>query len=212
VGVAKVRAPRSSARRTARLAVRSDLHAAAEAVFAEKGFAATKMTDIAQRAGVAVGTLYNYFTSKEEIFQEICVTRSGQFMAALEPAQRAGTPIEQLGRIVRETFAHLDQHSAMFALLIERGAHGEYDLERIGGPVVDREYVRFLGLLDKTIRKAVAAGQLRRDVPVPTMVAALSGAMNGATYAWLKRRRRGRLAAVADDIITLFLSGARVRS
>ena len=212
MGVAKVKAPRSSARRTARLAVRSDLHSAAEAVFAEKGFAATKMTDIAQQAGVAVGTLYNYFTSKEEIFQEICVTRSGQFMAALEPAQRATSPIEQLGYIVRQSFAYLDQHSAMFAVFVERGVHNEVDLERIGGPVVDREYVRFLGLLDKTIRRAVAAGQLRRDVPVATMVAALSGAMNGATYAWFKRRRRGRLAAAAEDILTLFLSGARVPS
>ena len=100
----------------------------------------------------------------------------------------------------------------MFAMFVERGAHAEFDLERIGGPVVDREYVRFLGLLDKTMRKAVARGQLRRDLPVPTMVAALSGAMNGATYAWLKRRRRGRLVAVADELLTLFLSGARAPS
>ena len=212
MSAAKVRAPKSSARRTARLAVRSDLHAAAEAVFAEKGYAATKMTDIAEQAGVAVGTLYNYFPSKEEIFQEICLMRSGQFMAALEPRERTACPMEQLGHIVRQSFAYLDEHSAIFAMFVERGAHNEVDLERIGGPVVDREYVRFLALLDKTIRKAVAAGELRRDLPVPTMVAALSGAMNGATYAWLKRRRRGRLASVADDILTLFLSGARVPS
>ena len=45
----------------------------------------------------------------------------------------------------------------------------------------------------------------------PAMVAALSGAMNGATYAWLKKKRRGRLSAAADDLLTLFLDGARVR-
>src|SRR5687767_9372770 len=133
--VARVSAPKRSPRDSARQVFREGLHAAAEAVFAEKGFAATKMTDIAERAGVAEGTLYNYFPSKEEIFEEIMAARSGAFMAALTPSGDAKTPLDRLEEIVRQTLAHLDQNSALFAMFIERGAHAEYDLERIGGPV-----------------------------------------------------------------------------
>jgi AcrR family transcriptional regulator len=196
----------------AREAFRRDLHQAAERVFSEKGFAAAKMTDIAGEAGVAVGTLYNYFQSKEEIFHEIFAARSGEFMAALMPALRASSPIEQLSELVRRALGYLDQNAALFALFVERGAHAEYDLERVGGQTVDDEYQRFLRLLASVLRKAVAAGELRSDVSVPTMVATLSGALNGATYAWLKRRRRGQLSVVADELLTLFLSGARASS
>lgn len=44
---------------------------AALAVFAEKGFAATRMDDIAARAGVTKGTIYLYFASKEEVFKSL---------------------------------------------------------------------------------------------------------------------------------------------
>ena len=44
---------------------------AAMAVFAEKGFAGTKMDDIARRAGVSKGTVYLYFTSKEALIEGI---------------------------------------------------------------------------------------------------------------------------------------------
>ena len=45
-----------------------EIAAAALALFTEKGFAATRMQDVAARAGVAKGTLYLYFPTKEELF------------------------------------------------------------------------------------------------------------------------------------------------
>jgi len=209
MGVQRSQSRRRTPRETARDAFRSSLREAAEQVFARAGFQAAKMSDIARGAGVAVGTLYNYFGSKEEIFQEIFVARSSEFHAELEPALERRSPSEQLARVVHTSLEYIDRHGALFAMFVERGLTAEYDLERIGGGVVDAEYVRFLRLLSQLVESAVKAGELRSDVPAATMVAALSGAMNGATYAWLKRRRRGRLSAAADDLLTLFLSGAR---
>ncbi len=59
----------SESRRTRRKDARpGEIAAAALAVFAEKGFAATRMQDVAARAGIAKGTLYLYFPTKEELF------------------------------------------------------------------------------------------------------------------------------------------------
>src|SRR5208337_2823448 len=44
---------------------------AALACFAEKGFAATRMDDIAARAGITKGTIYLYFESKEAVFKAL---------------------------------------------------------------------------------------------------------------------------------------------
>jgi AcrR family transcriptional regulator len=48
-----------------------EICAAALEVFAEKGFAAAKLDEIARRAGVSKGTLYLYFTDKEELFRAV---------------------------------------------------------------------------------------------------------------------------------------------
>lgn len=200
---------RPTPRETARDAFREGLREAAEREFARAGFHATKMTDIAQAAGVAVGTLYNYFGSKEEIFREIFVARSCDLHARLAPALSAPSPIERLSEVVRTSFEYMDRHGALFAMFVERGGQAEYDLQRLGGDVCEAEYQRFLRILLELVQAAQEAKELRRDVSAAAMVATLSGAMNGATYAWLKRRRRGRLSAAADELLTLFLSGAR---
>ncbi|MBK7416224.1 MAG: TetR/AcrR family transcriptional regulator [Dechloromonas sp.] len=49
----------------------SELSAAALDLFVEKGFAATRLEDVAQRAGVSKGTLYLYFDSKEALFKSV---------------------------------------------------------------------------------------------------------------------------------------------
>lgn len=196
----------------ARSAFRDELRVAAENVFSEKGFGATKMTDIAAEAGVGVGTLYNYFANKQEIFEAIFLSRSVEFEAALDQATAGLSPIDAVCAIIRSTLAYLEQHAALFVMFFERGGIGELDIGRLGGNAIDETYTRFLRRLELAMRAAVEDGTLRDDIPVATMVAALSGARNGAIYAWLKNRRRGRLAEMAENLLTLFLSGARAKS
>jgi AcrR family transcriptional regulator len=66
-----------------------EILAAASALFTEKGFAATRMDDVAARAGVSKGTLYLYFPSKEELFKALvrtAIVPNVDRFAALAPA------------------------------------------------------------------------------------------------------------------------------
>jgi len=74
--------PRSERRKDARP---GEILDAALELFVEKGFAATRLEDIAQRAGVSKGTVYLYFDSKEELFK--AVIRSG-IVRAIEEAEQ----------------------------------------------------------------------------------------------------------------------------
>ena len=58
----------------------AELTAAALDLFVEKGFAATRLDDVAVRAGVSKGTLYLYFDSKEAFGLQL-ITRYGDFFA-----------------------------------------------------------------------------------------------------------------------------------
>jgi AcrR family transcriptional regulator len=70
--VSKILEPRWERRKDARP---GELAAAAVELFVERGFSATRLDDVAKRAGVSKGTLYLYFDSKEDLFK--CVVREG---------------------------------------------------------------------------------------------------------------------------------------
>jgi AcrR family transcriptional regulator len=86
-----------------------EICAAALQVFAEKGFAAAKLDDIAKRAGVSKGTLYLYFKDKEELFRAVVRdTVAPNIDAIRETVMAAEVPFAQLvpmflGRFVEMT-------------------------------------------------------------------------------------------------------------
>jgi TetR/AcrR family fatty acid metabolism transcriptional regulator len=203
--VARPRA-RDSAREEARGAYREAILAAAERVFCKSGFYATRMADIAREAGVAVGTLYNYFDSRDTILSDLLSLRHKEFHARVLAAAVSEDPIVRLRQIVDTSFDLMDEAGALFAIFMERGAVGEYDIERLVGAHADSEYGEFLALLDKTIRAGIREKKLRGDARL--LVSMLSGAMNGVMYAWLKKGRRGRLSSTTPELFELFLQGA----
>ena len=76
------RAPEPSPRRTRRKDARpGELIDAALDLFVEKGYAATKVDEVAARAGVSKGTLFLYFPSKEDLFKEVVRHNMGRHFA-----------------------------------------------------------------------------------------------------------------------------------
>ena len=92
------RAQRAAERRAAILAAALD-------EFAARGFAATRLDDVARRAGVAKGTIYLHFADKETLFQELIRSELSPVVGALEHASHADLPLSQFaghaGRRVR---------------------------------------------------------------------------------------------------------------
>jgi len=82
-----------------------EITAAALALFVERGFAATRLDDVASRAGVSKGTVYLYFANKEELFKavirEALVARLVEFRGQIE--QFEGSTFELL-RLVFKTW------------------------------------------------------------------------------------------------------------
>ena len=82
----------------------AELLAAALEVFVEKGFAATKLADVARRAGVTKGTVYLYFDSKEALFKAVVRETIVPVIAQGEALARSftGSARELVERLVRE--------------------------------------------------------------------------------------------------------------
>jgi len=80
--------------------------------FGEHGIAATRLEDIAARAGVSKGTIYLYFESKEDLFREVVRQVLVPRMQEVERALDSGTPTEQLERYMRLQWEHFERRSA----------------------------------------------------------------------------------------------------
>jgi len=103
-------APHDARRWTRRKDARpAELLAAALALFVERGYANTRLEDVAARAGVSKGTLYLYYANKEELFK--AVVRTGLVSPLLEArevvARFPGTAGELLGLVVHGWWARI---------------------------------------------------------------------------------------------------------
>ena len=86
----------------------AEIVAAAYAVFAEKGFAAAKLAEIAARAGVSKGTLYLYFETKQDIFEAVVHDAIAPNIAAIETmAEAFPGRFEDLARMVVTNIARI---------------------------------------------------------------------------------------------------------
>src|SRR2546429_1723568 len=83
---------------------------AAIRVFARQGFHATRVSDIADEAGVAYGLVYHYFSSKEEVLNELFSERWSLLLAAIDETDRNGASprerMEAVAGVIAASYPH----------------------------------------------------------------------------------------------------------
>jgi AcrR family transcriptional regulator len=137
---------------------------AAEEVFATEGLHAAHVEHIARRAGVAVGTLYNYYKDRDAILAALLHTRREALFAELDAAAEAahGRPVrEQLIAFVGAKVRFLAAHRTFFRILFE----GELSRTQSSFPTATEEHAESLrGFFDRAgaiVRRGVLSGELR---------------------------------------------------
>ncbi len=151
----------ADARRRRKDARPQELLAAALALFVEKGYAATRTEQVAQRAGVSKGTLYLYYPSKEELLQAVISHYLSAPIAAgaAQAAEHAGGSAELLGTLLVDWWQTLYDSPAagVFKLVITE----------VGNfPALGAHYAREVvepahALLSQVIRRGIADGEFR---------------------------------------------------
>jgi TetR/AcrR family transcriptional regulator, fatty acid metabolism regulator protein len=177
-------------------------------VFAERGYFNAQVADVARAAGVAAGTVYLYFRSKDDllvsIFERTVRERLTEGRAAVADLS---DPAERLRR-----FAHL--HLGMLGR--DRNLAIVFQVEL-------RQSVKFMERFSSTllqdylgqIRAAIADGQksglFRKDLSATSVAKMFFGALDEMATNWILSRRRYNLESDADTVVDLFLDGARAR-
>jgi AcrR family transcriptional regulator len=184
---------------------------AAEQAIGELGFAAARIEDVASRAGVSVGTVYNHFDDRDALIEAL-VTRRREELAermdeALQRSASAGFAV-QLETFVRALLEHFEAHRAFLSALLE----GEHARTRAPiGPRGARPNAAMLEVYrraEKVVDRGRAEGSLR-EAGSELFAVYLVGALRGALLRELYEPRGVPLADRAPEIVRFFLQGAR---
>jgi len=182
---------------------------AAVKVFARKGYFAARVSEIAKKAGVADGTIYLYFKSKEDIlvslFDEVMTAHLRTLRADLGAAPDAPARLRRIA----------DHHL--------RGLGGNRDLAVVF-QVELRQSTKFMErftaswlqdyftLLNEIIEEGQREGSLRADLPRKVVTKTLFGALDEMVTSWIIGRRQYDVAELAGPVVDLLLRGASRRA
>lgn len=195
---------RRSVREESRAVYRQAIMDAALRVFGQTGFRDAKITDIASEAGVATGTLYNYFSSKDDIFQSILLDGRDRLRAQLERQTAVEDPLERLRELARAMFAFLEEHGVLFTVYMQTTPNPFDPANQRGlGADFHRE---ILAMIEGALVEA--GDRLRQDHPISTLSMAFGGLVNGVILRWIEQGCSAGLADQADTIMDFFTNGA----
>lgn len=188
---------------------------AATKVFAKRGFFAAQVADVAKRAGIAAGTVYLYFKSKDDLLLSLFERTMHQAIAegraaldALAASDHPPTPIERLRHIARVHLARLgrDRHLAV-VFQVELRQSTKF-MARLSTSSL-RDY---LGLLRDVIADGQATGDFRADIN-PTLAAkVIFGALDEMATNWILSEREYQLEDDAEPVMSLLLGGLAHKS
>jgi len=177
---------------------------AAIRVFARNGYYNSRVSDIAREAGIASGTIYLYFKTKDDILVTLFRQKMAEWVALVRK-EIAGEqdPIAKIRQIVRLHFHVIEANPELAEVVQVELRQGQKFFRGASA----REVSAYFDVIQAVLEEGIAAGRVRRDLPVKVATKMLFGAMDQLATSWVLGKRAYRLTDAAEPVATIFLKG-----
>jgi TetR/AcrR family fatty acid metabolism transcriptional regulator len=192
---------------------------AAERIFAEHGFFASRVAEIAREAGVADGTIYLYFKNKDDLLISLFESRMERVNELLARTLAATAPADRL-KVFIHTYLGLvrDQPAAAEVLTVELRQSSKF-MKQYTNP----RFGEFLRMLAGVVADGQASGQLDAAIPAPVAARMIFGLLDEMALTWLltdkttdpspqSRDKKFDIVRAADWVGALITQGLERRS
>jgi AcrR family transcriptional regulator len=191
---------------------RAAIFAAAEEVLAAEGLHAARIEEIARRARVAVGTIYNLVGDREALVIEIMRVRHAEIVNLLASTLKQAKPLpfrEQLHAVVHAVFQYFGEHWQFFRLAMEAQRAVGCDKIDSSAKVSQQTVLEIRKLYRELILRGVKQGALRAEGAelYPTL---LSGMLREVMLLDLESQARCAPQERAGQLVKVFLEGTGV--
>ena len=178
---------------------------AAVKVFAKSGFYAARVSEVAKAAGVADGTIYLYFKSKDELLVSLFEDRVEKLLSYLQSElPKLGSAPEKMRRIIELQLGLLEGERDLAEVITVILRQSTKLLKEYAAP----KFVSYLDAIAKVVAEGQAAGDFRKDLSPNLVARATFGALDGIALTWaLGRADQGGLVRAAGQLSELMLRG-----
>lgn len=187
-----------------RQAKEREIYETAARLFAERGYHATRMEDIAAALDMQKGSLYYYFASKEELLAKLV---EGNIGIALDVLQTIITenipPSLKFSRAITAHLRVFQEHADIYTI---------YNSEKLSAitpqtaDLADQLGRGYEKLWISLLTEGIAAGEFRADLDIPIVMKAIMGMCN-STLIWFKPGKRLTIEETAEIFTRLLLVG-----
>src|SRR6266850_8057697 len=175
---------------------------AAIRVFARTGYYNSRVSDIAREAGIASGTIYLYFKTKEEILVSLFRDKMADWVAfARREIAGEPDPIAKIRRLVALHFRVLEANPDLAEVVQVELRQGHKFFRGASA----HEVSAYFALIGGVLEEGQGAGTIRRDVPIKIATKMLFGAMDQMATSWVLGKRGYRLTETAEAVASIFL-------
>ena len=178
---------------------------AAVKVVARKGFYASRVSEIAKAAGVADGTIYLYFKSKDELLTSLFEDRITRLLDILrrEIAKMPTAP-DRVRRLIELQLGLLEGERDLAEVITVNLRQSSRLLKQYA----TTRFTEYLDLMASVVAEGQRAGEIREDVAPRIMARAIFGALDGIAMTWaLGNAEPGGLKRAASQLADVLIAG-----
>jgi TetR/AcrR family transcriptional regulator len=188
---------------------REEILKAAEKIFAQNGFYNSTVAEIAKESEFAIGTLYQFFTNKEELYYTMMIEKFDLLYKTLQgKVSENNTCLAKLSCLVEEVLSFIEQHVDFFKIFT-------WELNVLNSPMNNQlkdqlieKHFAYIQLISDVIKEGFKEGVLRQG-NAEDLSTALVGMMNIFSFNWIYNRQQEPLTSKVHTIVNLFLDGAK---
>jgi len=177
-------------------------------VFAQNGFYATRVSEIAKEAGVADGTIYLYFKNKDDVLITIFEEGIGRLLTILRKVAESDEPFERrITSIIELQLGLLEEQRDLAEVITVNLRQSSSLLKQYAAPL----FMQYIDVMARVVREGQDEGAFRPDLNSRVVARCLFGAIDALLLTWaLGDGDPQALRKAAAHCASLFLEGLRV--
>ncbi|MCL3819840.1 TetR/AcrR family transcriptional regulator [Aeromicrobium wangtongii] len=185
---------------------RSELIQIASELFAERGFLATTIRDIADAAGIQSGSLYHHFTSKESMVEELLTDYWTTLLENYRAVVDTETDATEAARgLVRASVLLLDECALALRVMLNDWAYLSETF-----PFMEERLAECQTIWLDVLERGVASGAMTSSVEPTILYRTVMSSVSG-TARWFRPDGPVSVEKLADEMATLFMNGIAAR-
>ena len=188
---------------------REEILLAAITVFAEKGFDAATLDDIAEKAEFSKGAIYGYFENKDDLFLSLIENGLNNLSEIIKSVvEESSSPIEKIKNLIQKILVYLEENKDFFRIFApERGGFTEKKHPEALKRILPK-HQKNIEMITKVMKEGIRMGKLKKVEP-RILTFAFFGLIHSSVGRWVMEGKKKSISENAKIITTIFLDGVR---